>query len=35
LHTCNSALHALQTSSLRSGRLSAANDAPQRQQPKE
>jgi hypothetical protein len=35
LHTCNSALHALQTSNRLSGKLSAANDAPQRQQTRE
>src|SRR6185312_10833591 len=35
LHTCNSALHALQTSRRRSGKLSAAKDAPQCQQTRE
>jgi hypothetical protein len=35
LQTCNSALHALQTSRRRSGKLSADRDAPHRQQTRE
>jgi hypothetical protein len=35
LQTWSSALHALQTSSLRSGRLNEAREAPQRQQTSE